>query len=275
MNGLIIGKGFMGERISDKMGLELSNFRVQEAKTLGEFLDNKKPEVVVNAAGKTGRPNIDWCETHKEETMFGNVVVPVLLATECSKRGIYFVHIGSGCIYEGDNNRKSFSETDEPNFYGPQYYAKTKILAEKALAEFPGLQVRIRMPLDDRPSGRNLIDKLKKYPRVIDIQNSITTVPHMMESLAGLMEQRKEGIYNMTNPGTISAREVMEIYQEMIDPKHSFEYMSREELNAETLGKRSNCFLNTEKLDAEGLGLPEIHGAVRQCMAEYARRAKQ
>ena len=27
------------------------------------------PDFVINAAGKTGRPNVDWCEDHKQEVI--------------------------------------------------------------------------------------------------------------------------------------------------------------------------------------------------------------
>ncbi|KAL9167426.1 hypothetical protein ABFS82_05G097200 [Erythranthe guttata] len=33
-----------------------------------------KPTHVFNAAGVTGRPNVDWCESHRVETIRTNVV---------------------------------------------------------------------------------------------------------------------------------------------------------------------------------------------------------
>ena len=33
-----------------------------------------KPTHVLNSAGVTGRPNVDWCEDHKQETIRANVV---------------------------------------------------------------------------------------------------------------------------------------------------------------------------------------------------------
>src|SRR3989344_2091165 len=88
-------------------------------------LDRVKPDIVINAAGKTGRPNVDWCEDHKEETLHANVTGAVVLLEECRKRGIYWVHMSSGCIYTGDNNGAGFSEEDAPNFDG-SFYSRTK-----------------------------------------------------------------------------------------------------------------------------------------------------
>ncbi|PQM42492.1 trifunctional UDP-glucose 4 6-dehydratase/UDP-4-keto-6-deoxy-D-glucose 3 5-epimerase/UDP-4-keto-L-rhamnose-reductase RHM1 [Prunus yedoensis var. nudiflora] len=42
-----------------------------------------KPTHVFNAAGVTGRPNVDWCESHKPETIRTNVVGTLTLADVC------------------------------------------------------------------------------------------------------------------------------------------------------------------------------------------------
>lgn len=266
---IVFGKGFFGKRISEKFDYQLSALDPIDRKGLEEFLDHEKPNVVINCIGKTGRPNIDWCETHKEETISSNIVAPTNISIACNSRKIYFVHIGSGCMYDGDNGGKGHSEEDEPNFYGPQFYAKTKIISEKILSELGGLQLRIRMPIDDRPHERTLIDKLKKYSKLIDAKNSMTTVPHMLTALDSLISKRKEGIYNMVNPGLISAAEIMTLYQEIIDPSYTFELLSLNNLDKITLGKRSNCYLSTEKLQKEGIILPEIHEAVKECLINY------
>ena len=267
--GVIFGAGFLGKKVSEEFGYPTCSLDVLNLPSLSAYLDQEKPGIIINAVGKTGRPNIDWCEEHKGETIMSNFVGAVNLCVEAAKRGIYFVHLGSGCVYDGDNNGKGYTEEDEPNFYGPQFYAKTKILAEKALKEFPCLQIRLRMPVDDMPHDRNFIDKVKKYSKVIDIQNSMTTVPHMLKALKVLIEKRKTGIYNFVNPGTISAKEIMQMYKEIIKPEHEFEVFSLEELDSITKGKRSNCYLNTDKLKGEGIELPEIHEAIRECLMRY------
>jgi len=274
MKGVVFGTGFLGKRLAEHLGYDAtprSKVDLLDARALEDFLESQSPDVVINAAGRTGRPNIDWCETNRLETFKSNVIAAMNLAAACSERGIYFVHLGSGCIYQGDNGGKGFSETDEPNFFGPQYYANTKIVAEKGLAQLPGeiLQLRIRMPIDDRPHERNLIDKLAKYPQVIDVQNSMTTVPHMLDAIKELIAKEGTGIFNLVNPGTISAYEIMELYREIVDPSHEFQLMSLDALNRVTLGKRSNCYLNTDALKGERIELPEIHAAVRECLSRY------
>jgi dTDP-glucose 4,6-dehydratase len=267
--GIIFGEGYLGTRLRDYLNYSSTKLNPLNLEELKFFLDTEKPEIVINAIGKTGRPNIDWCEDNKDVTIESNLSAAINLCTECFKRGIYFVHLGSGCVYEGDNNGRGFSEEDEPNFYGPQFYAKTKILAEKALSEFPALIIRLRMPIDEIPHDRNLIDKVLKYEKVIDVQNSITTVPSMLNAIKVLIDKRKTGIYNLVNPGTISIAEIMKMYQELVDPNYNLHILSLEELDHITKGKRSNCVLNIDKLKSEGINLSEAHDAVRECLLKY------
>ena len=127
------------------------------------------------------------------------------------------------------------------------------------------------MPIDDRPGERNLIDKIKKYQKLIDIPNSMTTVPHLIITLKELIKRRKTGVYNMVNPGTTSPAEIMQMYQRIIDPSHRFESLSLEGLNNITKANRSNCVLSTKKLKDVGLEFPEIHIALEECLINYKR----
>ena len=274
--GVVFGAGFLGTRIGEWFGYRIvprSEIDVTDIGTLKIFLEREMPEVVINAVGKTGRPNTDWCEEHKEETVKSNVEGAKNLAEECFERKIYFVNLGSGGIYYGNNDQRGFTEEDEPNMQG-QFYILTKILAERALREFPCLQLRLNLPIDDRPHERNLIDKLRAYPRLINIQNSMTTVPHMLPAMKILIERKRIGVYNFTNPGTISAAEIMEMYRAFVDPNQKFEALSLEELDKITKGKRSNCYLNTSKIENElretGAEMPEIHKAVEECLMRYS-----
>lgn len=271
---IIFGEGFLGTRLKNYLNCSSTKLNPLNIDLLKEFLDKEKPDIIINAVGKTGRPNIDWCEDNKQLTIESNVIAAANLCIECSKRNIFFVHLGSGCIFYGDNNGKGFSEEDPPNFYGPQFYAKSKILAEKILKEFPSLILRIRMPIDEYPNERNLITKLLKYHKLIDIQNSITIIQDMLEAINILIQKRRTGVYNLVNPGTISPAEIMKIYRELIDPSYNFEILSLEELDNITRGKRSNCILNTDKLESEGIILPEIHNAVKNCLLKYKENLK-
>lgn len=92
-----------------------------------------KPTHVLNAAGLTGRPNVDWCETHKLETIRANVIGCLNLADVCNTHNIHMTYYGTGCIFHYDedfpvDSGKGFKESDKPNFTG-SYYSHTKVSA--------------------------------------------------------------------------------------------------------------------------------------------------
>jgi len=231
---------------------------------VSEVLDTENPDVVINCAGKTGRPNVDWCEDHKTETVHSNVVGPLILVEACEQRGIYLVHLGTGCVYTGDESHP-FCETDAPNFSG-SFYSRTKGMIDQLLGEFPVLNIRLRMPFDGTDNERNLINKIRKYEKLIDIPNSMTHIPEMLKAVDVLIQKRKTGPYNIVNPGAISPYRIMELYKEIVDPSHAFAKFSEEEMLEITKAGRSNCILSTNKLEKEGITMMPIEEACRTAL---------
>lgn len=274
MSNIIFGDGFIGNILVEEMGgYVLTKVNPLFYEKLCKVLDEYNPEVVINCIGKTGRPDIDWCEENKEETLLSNTIVPSILAHECSKRGLHFVHIGSGCVFSNRNGEDFFAEDDEPNFYGYQFYADTKILAEKIVDVFPtALQVRIRMPICSYPHERNLITKLIKYDRVIDIQNSMTIIDDFVVALKILIDNRAVGKYNLVNNGTISPCEIMHMYRKTVDHNHIFDIKTREELNSSTVAERSNCILSSDKVELNyGFMMPDIRESLEVILYKYKK----
>jgi 3,5-epimerase/4-reductase len=236
---------------------------IADRNSVSALLDAENPDVVINAAGKTGRPNVDWCEDHKEETLHANVTGPLILQEECAKHGVYLVHLSSGCIYTGDKSGEGFSEDDEPNFSG-SFYSRTKAWSEQILKELPDVLIlRLRMPFDDSLNDRSLLMKLRKFTRVNDLPNSVTYLPDFMKAAAVLIERRRIGIYNLVNEGGISPYEIIELYKEIIDPMHTAERLSEADLPSISKAGRSNCILSTKKIEDEGVRMMPVRDAVR------------
>ena len=268
-------KGYFGRHfVSVFPDAETPSVDIGDAGAVAAVLDDKKPDVVINAAGKTGVPNVDWCEDHKEETLHSNVKGPLVLLEECGKRAIYWVHLGSGCIYEGDKNGMGFSEEDEPNFRG-SFYSRTKLWSDRMLADFPVLQLRIRMPFEGTGDPRNLITKLLRYDRVLDVPNSLTYVPDFLKIAQSLIQKRATGIYNMVNTGAISPYEVMIGYQKAVDPHHTFERLTLDNLPSVVQAGRSNCMLNTNKLTEEGLPFRPVNEALEEAFSLLRKQREE
>lgn len=272
LNVLIFGgRGYLGQQFRSLYPQAAApEADIADPAAVAAALDRHRPDVVINCAGKTGRPNVDWCEDHKEETLRANVTGPLVLLHACLPRGLFLVHLGSGCIYAGDNGGKGFTEDDPPNFAG-SFYSRTKAWSDQMLREFPVLNLRLRMPFDGTRGERSLITKLRRYQRVLTEPNSLTCLPDLMRAAAELIARRVTGTFNVVNPGAMSPFDVMTRYRALVDPDHRFEPLAVDRLGEVTTAGRSNCLLNTDKLRAAGIVLPPVEAAIDAALRELAR----
>ncbi len=269
---LIIGRGYLGNRLKGYLGeeAEILEGRVERIEDVVRAIEEKNVEVVINCAGKTGKPNVDACEVEGEETFFGNVTLPWIIAEACRRKEKKMVHYGTGCTFEGN---KFFTEEDEPNFKG-SLYSRTKLIAENMLKTYDNvLQIRLRIPIDDKSIDRNLIDKLLKYVKnggkILIAENSVTPVPFLMKVTKELIEKNASGIYNVVAKGGITHDFILDTYSELSGDKLNYEKISAEELDKITKARRSNCTLSTEKLEKIGIEVPEVKTYIRELIKSY------
>ena len=132
---VIFGNGWLGKKYKEYFGVSavIVPTDIGDKQAVAKILDAIKPKVVINAAGKTGRPNVDWCETHREETVYSNIAGPLVLMQECLARSIFMVHLSSGCLFQGNNKGRGWSE-DDPTV-PPNFYAWTKARTDEILKE--------------------------------------------------------------------------------------------------------------------------------------------
>ena len=121
-----------------------------------------------------------------------------------------------------------------------------------------------------------MIDKLAIYPRVIDAENSATIVDDMIEVFYQLLSKKATGIFHVTNPGTIKHRELIAMYEELVDPNHKNELITNDDLVKTGLATkgRSNNFLYSENLEKLGVKMRPIKEALRDTMIKYAKIKK-
>jgi dTDP-4-dehydrorhamnose reductase len=263
-------KGYLGQQFLTLLpNAVASEVDIADSEAVADELDRIAPDMAINCAGKTGRPNVDWCEDHKQETLMANVLGPLVLLKELGARSVYWVHLGSGCIYQGDNGGPGFSEDDPPNFSG-SFYSRTKGWSDGILKEFPVLNLRLRMPFDGTDNPRSLLTKLAKYSRVLDAENSLTYLPDFFTAALTLIERRKTGTYNMVNPGVTTPYHIMLRYKEIVDPSHSFERLAPADLPEVAKAARSSCILNTAKLEGEGIAFRPVDEAIDEALRSLA-----
>ena len=263
-------------------------------------LRETKATFLINAAGFTGRPNVDACETARAETLGGNTLLPLTIANACAAANIPWGHVSSGCIYAGayvqdrlekdlsqthlkklaENSPelfRGFTEEDEPNFSFRRppcsFYSGSKALAEEAITGIGSNYIwRVRLPFDHIDHGRNYISKLLRYPKLYDNVNSLS---HRLESVSACLDLWERGatfcVYNVTNPGFVTTRQVAGLIQKVLRPARSFEFWANDDEFYQSAAKapRSNCILDTTKLVNAGIKMRPAHEAVVEALQHW------
>jgi UDP-glucose 4,6-dehydratase len=269
-----------------------------------EFLRAQKPAFVVNAAGYTGKPNVDACELDKAGTLVGNTLLPQTIAHACAAAGVPWGHVSSGCIFSGAKivehgkvrvekdmtqpalhalvEKKSaavqgFVETDTPNFsFRDQpcsFYSGTKALGEEALAGIGQSYVwRLRIPFDEFDNKRNYLSKVQRYAKVYDNVNSISHRADFVKACLDTWELRAPfGIYNVTNPGYVTTRHVVEQIEKFLQPARKFEFWKNDAEFYQVAAKtpRSNCVMDAGKLLAAGVKIRGVEAALEDSLKNW------
>jgi UDP-glucose 4,6-dehydratase len=250
--------GLLG-KICGKQGIAYAygKGRLEDRSSILADFQNVKPTHVFNAAGVTGRPNVDWCESHKTETIRTNVAGTLNLADVCREQGILVVNFATGCIFEYDEKHPEgsgigFKEEDKPNFFG-SFYSKTKAMVEELLSEYENVcTLRVRMPISsDLSNPRNFITKISRYNKVVNIPNSMTILDELLPISIEMAKRNLTGIWNFTNPGVVSHNEILDMYKKYIDPSFKYSNFTLEEQAKVIVAARSNNEMDASKLKKE------------------------
>lgn len=254
--------------------------RVENRESIVKELDRVKPDAVINSAGITGDPknilsNIDWCEDNKQHTFRVNIIGALNIADICWQKGIHLTHVGTGCLYDYDEEHpkfanKGFTEEDEPN-HDTSYYCRSKVYLEKLMFEPYGdnvLHLRIRMPVTHDWHKRNFICKIARYERVINEPNSLTMLEDLLPVAVDMTLRGMKGNYNFVNPGVITHNEILQLYKEIVDPKFTWKNFTIEEQDKILKASRSNCELSTDKLIKEYPLIPNVFDSVRAALKD-------
>jgi dTDP-4-dehydrorhamnose reductase len=311
---LLGGTGYLGEAFARELDLRgwkhtlLTRRKLDYTRfeTLLAWLHETRPEFLVNAAGYTGKPNVDACETARAETLQGNALFPQTVAHACAATGTPWGHVSSGCIYTGAKLRTDagtrietdltkpdvralierrlsvvhgFTETEPPNFSfrAPpcSFYSGTKALGEEAITGIGECFIwRPRIPFDEHDNPRNYLTKLQRYPKAYDNTNSISHRGDFARACLDLWQKRAPfGIYNVTNPGFVTTRQVVAKIEMILHPGRKFEFWANDEEFYRQAAKapRSNCVLDTSKLLATGVPMRPVEEALEDALTNWKK----
>ena len=270
------GNGWIGSKVYDllvSMGLKVvkSKCRADDYKSAeSEISSFEGLTHVMSFIGRTHGvyegetiSTIDYLEKPGKlvENIKDNLYGPILLSSICKKYGIHFTYLGTGCIFDYDDNHlygdelTGFKESDQPNFFGSSY-SIVKGYTDKLMHELFNddvLNIRIRMPITSEIISRNFITKITNYKKICSIPNSMTVLDNLLPVMIQYALSNRKGTINLTNPGLITHNEILEMYKEIVDPDFTWENFSIDEQNNILASKRSNNCLDTTSLELDNV----------------------
>jgi dTDP-4-dehydrorhamnose reductase len=311
---LLGGTGYIGQAFAEELQRRGLDYRTLSRRELDytrfdlllALLRSTPPEFLINAAGYTGKPNVDACELDKGGTLAGNLLLPHTIAQACAVAGVPWGHVSSGCIYSGGKlpspdgwrackdlmhpaaravvesspeSIRGYTETDTPNFcfrdLPCSFYSGSKALAEEAIAGLGRSYIwRLRIPYDEWDSPRNYLSKIQNYSKVYDNVNSISHRADFVRACLDLWGSRAPfGTYNVTNPGFVTTHQVVGLIEKILRPARRFEYWADDSEFYHVAAKtpRSNCVLDVSKLLAAGVKIRPVLEALEASLRNWKK----
>ena len=297
MKFLIYGsQGWIGNKVITYLSSQNIDFicgtsRVNDVFNLENEILNSNCTHIISLIGRTHGTyenvkieTIDYLEKPGKlvENVRDNLYSPILLAILAQRYNLHFTYLGTGCIFDYDNNHPlepplhGFTEESKPNFFGSSY-SIVKGFTDQLMTMYADhtLNVRIRMPITDEVNSRNFITKITRYSRICSIPNSMTILDELIPYMIDMSIKKITGTINLTNPGRISHNEILMMYRDIVDPNFTWQNFTIEEQDQILASKRSNNYLETERLQELYPDLMDIHQSVRETLIRMRNKIYQ
>lgn len=256
--------GWIGNQFFKLLNKEQNNkiikgkARCDDVESMENEIKECNPTNIICCIGRTHGGNyntIDYLEGGPDklyENIRDNLFAPLMMANICVKYNIHLTYLGTGCIYSDNEefqNNGGANEKDLPNFTGSSY-SVCKGFTDRMIRIYQNnvLNLRIRMPIDNTDSSRNLINKIIKYSRVHDTPNSMSVLPELLPVAIDMAKKRITGSFNFANPGSISHPEILDMYIKYVNPDYQYEIISHKTERESLKADRSNIILDVRKL---------------------------
>jgi nucleoside-diphosphate-sugar epimerase len=295
MKFLIFGhKGWIGSMVinllnKQKIGFVCASSRADDKIAVEEEIIKHSPTHIMSFIGRTHGttedgtkyPTIDYLEQKGKlkENIRDNIFAPMVLGLLCKKYNIHFTYLGTGCIFDYDtshlfgNEQTGFNENDIPNYFNSSY-STVKGYTDQLmhLLEDDCLNLRIRMPINDKLDPRNFITKILNYEYICSIPNSMTVLDDLLPCAIKMAINKETGTINLTNPGVITHNEILEMYSNIIDPSLQWKNFTIEQQDKVLAAGRSNNCLDTTKLQGKFPNILHIKESVKQTIMRMKKK---
>ena len=274
--GLTLKDVFAGSdlTLTDKDELDIT-----DTEAVNNFLDVKKPDVLINAAAYTA---VDRAEVDKELAKKINVDGAANLAEAAKKFDALFFHISTDFVFDGEKT-EPYVETDKPKPLS--VYGETKDGSEVAVEKIGGRYFTLRSAWLYSPYGKNFVKtiaKLGKEKKELKVVSDQVGCPTYTYDLAVAMKELIEkaegleagdklfGLYNYAGEGKCSwfefAQEIIKLSDgtAKVLPQTAYEYAAtRDGITAE---RPKYSVLNCDKIKKLGIKTIPWQESLTKCI---------
>jgi dTDP-4-dehydrorhamnose reductase len=218
---------------------------------------------VINCAAFIPKESVRLCDNFPEETIKANVVFPSTLSTLCSQFSIPVAHISTGCLWD-DGQEHNEGDLPQRAFKGYcGFYVGTKWMSEQEVRNTNHNHYvwRVRLPFGEVDNDRNYLSKLVRFPKVWDHNNSVSHRGDFVKACLDLWQLRAPfGTYNVMNPGSVRAVEIVEQMLDMGIIKAMPEIVT---------GQPGDCQVNVEKIQKVGVKIRHVNDAIADALKNW------
>jgi dTDP-4-dehydrorhamnose reductase len=115
-----------------------------------------------------------------------------------------------------------------------------------------------------------------RYENLLEASNSISELNEFVAATFACWEKHIPfGTYNVTNPGYVTTREVVELIQASGVCSKEFKFFKNESDFMEKAAQtpRSNCIMSSAKLAAAGIQMTPVKEAIRQALSNWTSQS--
>ena len=193
-------------------GYQYQEMDITDAKQVAEVVEKIRPDAIIHTAAMT---NVDQCESEKDLCWAMNVKAIEYLLEVCEKHQIFFCHLSTDFVFDGESG--PYSEEDLPSpisFYGWSKYAAEEIV-KRSKCPWSIVRTVLVYGITNDMSRSNIILWVKNS---LEQQKSIKVVtdqfrtPTLAEDLAMgcylVVNKKAEGIFHISGKDFLTPYEM-------------------------------------------------------------------
>jgi len=233
--------GTYNNRVVTIENCEIFQLDKTDKEKMGSVIKELKPNVIVDCSALH---NVDYCETHQEETWNINVDAPMYIVDLCKEINARFIYISTDYVFDG--TAKTYNEESKTNPLN--YYGISKLRAEQKISnsgisyaiartslvfgwnpgELKGLKSSSGKTMNFVIWALNKLREGESLKIVSDQYSTPTLADNLAEFLLSLVNSKVSGIFHTVGSECINRYEftlkiakIFNINKELITPVSS------------------------------------------------------